>query len=101
MTKPTSITVFIHAKESYHNDEYTFSAYSADMSCYGYIPVAKVEIPLPEITLDQIKARHLVLLRLERDEVYEKARRDAVSLDERIAKLEAIGYTPTDKEPTK
>lgn len=101
MTKPTNITVFIHAKESYLGAEYTFSAYSADMSNYGYIPVAKVEIPIPEITLDQIKARHLVLLRLERDEVYEKARKEAVSLDERIAKLEAIGYTPTDKEPAK
>jgi hypothetical protein len=99
MTKQTEVVGFIHAVEQY-TGEYMYAVYGCDMSSCGYIPVAQATFPVPDMTVDQIKARHIVLLRLERDQVYEKARKEAAELDEKIARLESIGYTPADKSAT-
>ena len=90
---PSHVTAYLHAYEL-SPDNYSFSVFCNDMSDCGYIPIARVEVPLPDIDLDNIKARHITLLRLERDQVYEKARKEAEALDERIARLEALTYTP-------
>ncbi len=96
MTKQTHLEVYVHAQETF--DGYMFQAFACDMSDCGYIPVAKIEVPVPELSDEQIKARHLVLLKLEREQVYAKARKEAERLDERIAKLESLSYTPTTQE---
>lgn len=95
MTKPTHIDAYVHAQETYQPGEYTFAVWNMDMSSCGYIPIAKIEVPVPEISEDSIRARHLVLLRLKRDEVYEEARKKAAELDEQIAKIECLSYNPT------
>ena len=94
MNIPSHVEAYIHASESGVPGEYYFNTWGMDMSSCGYIPVARVEIPMPTITIDQIKARHLVLLRLKKEEVYAEAAKKAADLDEQIGRLEAIGYTP-------
>ena len=99
MTQPTYIDAYIHAQEMpWEPGNYTFAVWNQDMSSCGYIPVAKIEVPIPSIAVDDLRARHLVLLRLKRDEVYEEARKKAAELDEQIARLESIAYTPTTQE---
>lgn len=99
MTKPTHIEAFVHAQHSY-DDEYTFNVFSCDMSSCGYIPIAKIEVPVPDLSIEQIKARHLVLLRLKREDVYKQAAKQAADLDEQIARIESITYNPTQQEPS-
>ena len=96
MTQPTYVDAYIHAEETpWKPDNYTFAVWNRDMSSCGYIPIAKIEVPVPEITEESLRARHLVLLRLKREEVYEEARKKAADLDEQIAKIECLGYTPS------
>ena len=99
MTQPTYVDAYIHAEETpWKPDNYTFAVWNRDMSSCGYIPVAKVEVLIPPIAVDDLRARHLVLLRLKRDAVYEEARKKAADLDEQIAKIECLGYNPTTQE---
>jgi len=98
MTIPTHVDGYIHAQETHEPGVYTFSVWGCDMSTCGYIPVAKAVIPLPEITHEQIKSRHLVLLRLKREEVYQEAAKKAAELDEQISKLESLTYNLTPQE---
>jgi hypothetical protein len=99
MNQPTHITAYVHAQESYEPGQYIFAVWNIDMSSCGYIPIAKVEIPVPLVSEESIRARHLALLRLKRDEVYEEARKKAAELDEQIAKIECLSYNPTPQEP--
>lgn len=96
--KQTHVEVYIHAEQVWDGG-YRFSAYACDMSSCGYIPVLKVQVPLPDITDEQVKARHLVLLKLERDQVYAKANVEAARLDEKIAKLESLSYDQPEEKP--
>lgn len=99
MNLPSHVTTYIHAQPTDDPDTpYLFAAWGCDMSSCGYIPLAKVEIPLPEITPEQIKQRHLVLLRLKREEVYAEAKKKADELNAQIGRLEAITYNPTTQE---
>ena len=101
MSQQTHVEVYVHAQETYEPGKYTFTSWGCDMSSCGYIPIAKVEVPVPIITEDSIRARHLVLLRLKRDEVYAEARTKAGELEEQIARIECLSYTPstTTQEP--
>jgi hypothetical protein len=92
------ITGYIHASEL-DPGEYRYSIFGCDMSDCGYIPIAEVQVPCPDITPDQIKARHIVLLRLERDQIYARAKQEADRLNERIARLESIGYDEPSQLP--
>ena len=99
MSLPSHIDSYIHACPTGNPDEpYHFTTWGSDMSSCGYIPIAKAQIPFPAVTAEQIQSRHLVLLKLKREEVYEEARKKAGELDEQIARLEAIAYNPTVKE---
>lgn len=96
MNLPSSIDAYIHAQPTDNPDDpYHFAAWGYDMSSCGYIPVAKAQIPFPEVTAEQVQQRHIVLLKLKREEVYEEARKKAGELDEQIARLECLSYTPT------
>ena len=96
MTQPTYVDVYVHAQETpWEPGTYSFTSWSSDMSACGYIPIAKIQVPVPEITEESLRARHLVLLRLKREEVYGEARKKAAELDEQIAKIECLGYIPT------
>lgn len=100
MKLPSHVAAYIHAQPTdYPPEPYMFAAWGCDMSSCGYIPLAKAEIPLPEITPEQIQQRHLVLLRLKREEVYAEAKKKADELTEQIARLESIAYNPTTQEP--
>lgn len=102
MTQPTHVDAYIHAQETpWEPGTYSFAVWNRDMSSWGYIPIAKVEVPLPSVPVDDLRARHLVLLRLKREEVYEEARKKAADLDEQIAKIECLGYNPTTMENPK
>lgn len=100
MNLPSHIDAYIHAQPTGNPDEpYHFTTWGCDMSNCGYIPIAKAQIPFPAVTAEQIQSRHLVLLKLKREEVYEEARKKAGELDEQIARLEAIAYNPTQENP--
>ena len=99
MNLPSHIDAYIHACPTGNPDiPYQFNAWGCDMSSCGYIPIAKAQIPFPEVPAEQIQQRHLVLLKLKRTEVYEEARKKAGELDEQIARLESITYYPTTQE---
>lgn len=99
MNLPSHVTAYLHAMPTGNPDRpYAFDAWGSDMSSCGYIPLARVEIPMPEITPEQIQQRHLVLLRLKREEVYAEAKKKADELTEQIARLESIAYNPTTPE---
>ena len=98
MTQQTHIEAYVHAHETHQPGVYSFAIWNMDMSSCGYIPIAKIEVPVPLISEESIRARHLVLLRLKRDEVYEDARKKAAELDEQIAKIECLAYNPTTQE---
>lgn len=98
MTQPTHIEAYVHAQETLEPGVYSFAVWGCDMSSCGYIPIAKVEVPIPPISEDSIRARHLVLLKLKREEVYEEARKKAADLDEQIAKIECLTYNPPTQE---
>lgn len=101
MNLPATINAYIHAQPTGNPDEpYHFATWGCDMSTCGYIPIAKAEIPFPQVTAEQIQSRHLVLLKLKREEVYEEARKKAAELDEQIARIESITYNPTPQEPS-
>lgn len=95
MSQPTHIEAFVHAYQTHEVGKYSFTVWSSDMSSCGYIPIAKIEVPVPTITEDSIRARHIVLLRLKRDEVYAEARARAGELEEQIARIECLTYTPS------
>ena len=100
MKFPSHINAYIHAQPTGDPDDpYMFATWGCDMSTCGYIPIAKAQIPFPEITPEQLQSRHLVLLKLKREEVYEEARKKAGELDEQIARLESITYNPPPQEP--
>ena len=99
MNLPEHVTAYIHAQPGNTPGEYYFSAWGMDMSSCGYIPLAKVEIPMPAITEEQIATRHLVLLRLKRADVYKEAEAKAAELTEQIGRLEALTYTPQPTHP--
>lgn len=99
MNLPATIDAYIHAQSTGNPDDpYIFAAWGCDMSTCGYVPIAKATIPFPEITPEHIQQRHLVLLRLKREEVYAEAKKKADELTEQIARLESIAYNPTIQE---
>ena len=95
--QPETVDVYVHAQASHYDGQpYRFCAFSADMSVYGYIPVAKVAVPIPRVSQSELDARQLVLLRAERTAVLDKAHKEIAPITERINKLEALGYNPTE-----
>ena len=100
-----TLPVYLHAQDVGYPDpdtglDYRFALFGSDMSACGYIPLSahKFEFDVP--TVEQIIARHTVLLREEVKEVRATAEKKVAAIHEQLSKLESLTYTPSAaKEP--
>ena len=98
MTLPREVSAYLHASPT-DDGEYRLCLFDCDMSSCDYIPLARVFAPVPaSVSIDDIKARHVVLLREKLSRVYERANEAAANINEQISRIEALTYTPS-KEP--